>query len=495
MTRFADAPVFLDGWDWDWNSNSKSRSWRSLSDEAKALNARIGTGGPFKDYIGRATNILRYFNFHDFSKSIESQAMVRAFLHAWISEPELAESTLRISTINALSASKHGISRLGAMTLIHLHLMYFDRVDQWESGLFRAIENAVKKAVASQKRNDEMADIVETVRARPELVIMASAASSASELVIKGEHSVEGLLADLKLSGFEARRYRELLNQEVYLRRIENADPNGNNSFLSDVSSDAVRKAPRPGGGYFGIDLLAALIFRPNGIPSLEWLNAILDIAGDPRMSYTQNWSTWWSPLDESARETVIRWLSDQDLELFLRTIEEYGERTNNETLQRMYPDRSKFLRGLQKSGLVRETRLFMPSSARNFAARTLPNRVLQTISRLEGTRDQSLIFIDCGRFHIVEGSHNFKIWVYEGAVHELLSSRRRYSTHIDELRQPLSDQYFKKGQRYKAVTHNGLWQYPVLCFLRQDLGIDINSSEMMTKATYSEMRYKKGMP
>lgn len=495
MTPFAVAPEFLDGWDWNWHSNSKTRSWRSLSDGAKALSARVGTGGPFKDYVSRAKTILKDFDLREFSKSIESQSMIRAFFHAWMSESALAESTLRIQTINALSTSKLGMSRLGTMALIHLHLMYFDRVDQWESGLFSAIEDAVRKAVAAQRRNDKVIDIVETVRAKPELVIKASATSSASRLVVNGEHSVEGLLADLKLSGLEARRYRELLNQEVYLRRIENADPHANNSFLSGISSDAVRKAPRPGGGYFGIDLLEALISRPNGMPSLEWLNAILDIAGDPRMSYTQNWSTWWSPLEESARETVIRWLSDQDLELFLRTIEEYGERTNNETLQRMYPDRSKFLRGLQKSGLVRETRLFMPASARDFAGRTLPNRVLQTISRLEGTRDQSLIFIDCGKFHIVEGSHNFKIWVYEGAVHELLSSRRRYSTHIDELRQPLSDQYFKKGQRYKAVTHNGLWQYPVLCFLRQDLGIDINSSEMMTKATYSEMRYKKGMP
>lgn len=495
MTHFAVAPVFLDGWDWNWHSNSQAPSWRSLSDGAKALNARVGTGGPFKDYVGRAKTILKEFDFQEFSKSIESRSMIRAFFHAWLSEPALAESTLRIKTITAISASQLGISRLGTMALIHLHLMYFDQVDQWESGLFRAIEDAVEKAVASQTRNDKITDVVETVRARPELVITASAASSASQLVINGEHSVEGLLADLKLSGFEARRYRELLNQEVFLRRIENADPHGNNSFLSDISSDAVRKAPRPGGGYFGIDLLEALISRPHSIPSLEWLNAILDIAGDPRMSYTQNWSTWWSPLEESARETVIRWLSDQDLELFLRTIEEYGQRTKNETLQRMYPDRSKFLRGLQKTGLVRETRLFMPESARDFASRTLPNRVLQTISRLEGTPDRSLIFIDCGSFHILEGSHNFKIWIYEGAVHELLSSRRRYSTHIDELRQPLADQYWDKGQRYKAVTHNGLWQYPVLCFLRQDLGIDINSSEMMTKATYSEMRYKKGMP
>lgn len=495
MTYFAPAPPFLDDWDWDWHDEPQKPSWRVLTDGAKVLNARVGTGGPFKDYVGRAKTLLENFDFKEFSEAAKSRSMIRAFFHAWLSEPSLAESTLRIKTIDVLSASTSGLSRLGTMALIHLHLMYFDQVDQWESGLFRAIEKAVTDAVASQTRNDKIPDIVEAVRAKPELLITATAASAASKLVISGEHSVEGLLADLELSGFEARRYRELLNQEVFLRRIENADPHGVNEFLSEISSDSVRKGPRPGGGYFGIDLLEALISRPKGIPSLEWLNAILDIAGDPRMSYTQNWSIWWSPLEESVRETVIRWLSDQDLELFLRTIEEYGERTRNEDIQRMYPDRSKFLRGLQKSGLVRETRLFMPESARSFAGRTLPIRVLQTISLLEGTPDRSLIFIDCGRFHIVEGSHNFKIWIYEGEVHELLASRQRYSTHIDELRQPLADQYLHNGQRYKSVSHLGLWQYPVLYFLRQNLGIDIDPSTMMTTATYSDMLFKKGMP
>lgn len=495
MTYFAPAPPFLDDWDWDWHAETQKPSWRALADGAKILNARVGTGGPFKDYVGRAKALLQDFSFEEFSEAAESRSMIRAFFHAWLSEPSLAESTLRIKNLDVLASSKSGISRLGTMALIHLHLMYFDRVDQWESGLFRSIEEAVGKAVASQTRNDKIADIVEAVRNRPELVIEASATTAASQLVISGEHSIEGLLADLKLSGFEARRYRELLNQEVFLRRIENANPQGSNAFLSEISSDAVRKAPRPGGGYFGLDLLEALISRPSGIPSLEWLNAILDIAGDPRMSYTQDWSIWWSPFEESARETVIRWLSDQDLELFLRTIEEYGDRTRNADIQRMYPDRSKFLRGLQKSGLVRETRLFMPDSARDFAGRTLPNRVLQTISRLEGTPDRSLIFIDCGKFHIVEGSHNFKIWIYEGQVHELLVSRQRYSTHIDELRQPLADQYLNNGQRYKSVTHNGLWQYPVLYFLRRNLGIDITPSDMMTNATYLAMRSKKGMP
>ncbi len=495
MTHFAPAPPFLDDWDWDWHSESQKPSWRTLTHGAKTLHDRVGTGGQFKDYVGRAKALLQSFDLKEFSEAAESRSMIRAFFHAWLSEPSLAESTLRVQTIDAITASSAGISRLGTMALIHLHLMYFDRVDQWEKGLFHVIEKAVAQAIAAQPRNGKALDIVDAVRDRPELVITSSAAANASQLVIDGEHTVEGLLTDLRLSGFEARRYRELLNQEVFLRRIENADPNGKNAFLSELSSDAVRKAPRPGGGYFGIDLLEALISRASSMPSLDWLNAILDIAGDPRMSYTKDWFVWWSPVEKSARETVVRWLSDQDLELFLRTIEEYGERTRNEALQRMYPDRSQFLRGLQKTGLVRETRLFMPESARSFASRTLPNRVLQTISRLEGTPDRSLIFIDCGRFHIVEGSHNFKIWVYEGQVHELLSSRERYSTHIDELRQPLADQYVANGQLYKSASHLGLWQHPMLQFLRQNLRIEIDPSTMMTRSTYREMISKKGMP
>lgn len=495
MIHFKPAPSFLEDWDWNWDSGSRRPSWRALSDGARSLQARVGTGGVFKDYVGQAKALLQNFDLNEFRRASESRSMIRAFFHAWISEPELAATTLRIRTIEALSASKAGISRLGTMALIQMHLSYFDLVDSWEPGLFSAIEGAIRKAVASQNSNVKVADAVESVRKNPELVIHATAASNASRLVISGEHTIEGLMADLNLSGFDARRYRLLLHQEVFLRRIEQADPHGANGFLSEVSTDAVRKAPRLNGGFFGIDLLEALIKRPGSSPSLEWINAILDIGGDPRMSHSTDWTTWWSPLDSSLRDTVINWLSNQDLELFLRTIEEFGKRTGNDMLQRMYPDRAKFLRGLQKSGLVRETRLFMPESARNFAGRTLPQRVLQTISRLEGDPNRSVIFIDCGKFHIVEGSHNFKIWIYDGPVNKLLTSRQRYSTHIDELRQPLADQYLGQGQLFKSVTHNGLWQYPVLNWLRQNLGVNLDPTKMMTKSTYEEMRSKKGMP
>jgi len=493
MTIFKPSPEFLGGW--DWRFEVQKPGWSKLTDGAKSLQAQIGTGGVFKDYVGRAKALLREFDFREFVASVESRSMIRAFFHAWASEPSLAESTLRIRAIEAIVASSAGISRLGTMALIQLHLMYFDRVDQWEPGLFHALENAIGKAVSAQKRQDKFSDVVETVRQRPELVISSSAATTASKLIVSGEHTVEGLLSDLSLSGFEARRYRQILNHEVFLRRIDAADPHGTNDFLSQLSSDSVRKAPREGGGFFGVALLEALISRPERTPSVDWLNAILDIAGDPRLTHTQNWTVWWQPLSPENRSIVVRWLSDQDLDLFLRIIEEYAKKSGNSELQRMYPDRQQFLRGLQRGGFVRETRLYMPENPRQFARRSLPTQLGHTISLLEGTPDQSVIYIDCGEFHIVEGSHNFKIWIHSGQAHPILTDRRRLRTNINQLRKDVPLFYEQKGRKTKGISHNGIWQYSALDFMRRDLNVEIQPSTMMTASTYQQMRERKGMP
>lgn len=493
MSHYQPAPSFLENW--DWTADPHKPSWQTLTKRAETLQIKVGSGGSFKDYVGRAKAILVDFDLGRFIEALESRSMIRAFLHAWSSENSLARETLRKETIEALSSSKAGISRLGTVALIHLHLTYFDDVEKWQKTLFSSMEKAVLQAVEAQPRNASIQDIVESVRISPELIVRKSAAQSASKIIVSGKHTLEGLLTDLKLIGFEARRYREILNHEVFLRRIETADPHGRNDFLAELSSDAVRKASRAEGGFFGLSLVEALITRPNKTPAPEWIDTILDIAGDPRMSHTAGWSTWWQPLHPEIRDTMIRWLSDQDLELFLRTIEEYGNRTNNEKLKRMYPDRQQFLRGLQHSGMVRETRLYMPESARSFVRRTLPPRMFQTISHLEGTPDQSVIFIDCGTFHIVEGSHDFKIWIYEGKPHERLVRRDRFSTHIGKLRQSLADEYEANGQHNRGVSHNGIWQYPALEFIRQTLNVDISPSSLMTKSSYLEMLSKKGMP
>lgn len=142
---------------------------------------------------------------------------------------------------------------------------------------------------------------------------------------------------------------------------------------------------------------------------SESWLNTILAIASDPRLpKTTTNYINWWGYLDESYPEQVIRWLSKNDLKLFLEILQDLS--LSDKAMARMFPGRKAFIERLLDLGFVSQTRLFLTSTAisylKNKYGPTSFNQVrFAEVSPSQGT---SYIYLNlCNQVHMMEGTHN----------------------------------------------------------------------------------------
>src|SRR5699024_3971830 len=152
---------------------------------------------------------------------------------------------------------------------------------------------------------------------------------------------------------------------------------------------------------------------------------AAVEIGGDPRLRRSAAYRKWWAEIPPDCAETVARWLSAEDLRLFLDSIERFAETTGNPVMNRLFPGRKTFLWGLYELGYVKETRLIVGRDVRDDLRRRLSPEMLRSLARLQGRgrESTSLIAIDCGPFFLVEGSHNVKLWIFVGPrVDELFS-------------------------------------------------------------------------
>lgn len=141
---------------------------------------------------------------------------------------------------------------------------------------------------------------------------------------------------------------------------------------------------------------------------SESWLNTILAIASDPRLpKTTTNYINWWGYLDESYTEQVIRWLSKNDLKLFLEILQDLS--LGNKDMARMFPERKEFIERLLDLGFVSQTRLFLTSTAisylKNKYGSTSFNQV--QFAEVSPAHETSYIYLNlCNQVHMMEGTH-----------------------------------------------------------------------------------------
>jgi hypothetical protein len=162
-----------------------------------------------------------------------------------------------------------------------------------------------------------------------------------------------------------------------------------------------------------------------------------------------------------------------------------------------MFPARKLFLEGLFKLGLIRYTRLMLGRMAEESVRRMLEKEVQTTFVRLEGSMsDKAVIYLDCGDFHLVEGSHSFKIWVYLAQPGGTVKSYdRTVFTHAD-LTGDLPRQYKKLYPHlgYEAITHIPMWQRKVFDFLTSN-GIAVDVESLLSKRDYRLYLSRYGVP
>jgi hypothetical protein len=278
-----------------------------------------------------------------------------------------------------------------------------------------------------------------------------------------------------------------------YLETLRQLEPKEKHAVLKEVQKPEVFESRYTGSSLLGHEILKILITRASAQEiSEQWMNVIMAIAGDPRVSKNNpRYSKWWGQLTELIPK-VCGWLSKLDLKLFLRALKDFSEQPGNDELKRMYPSRKKFLEGLLKQELVTGTRLFLTSEAEHYVKRHYKAEHLPSYSNVDGGSSKPLIYVSLGARHVIEGTHSCKFWVYE-ALSESAPVFNYNKTRFTyrELTIGMDEQMWRdqaKGS-YAAITHSGQWQVKAAMALK-DVGVDIDASRLLTKDDYQTYKY-----
>ena len=222
-----------------------------------------------------------------------------------------------------------------------------------------------------------------------------------------------------------------------------------------------------------------------------SWLNVILSIAGDPRVSKEHpSYRKWWSLLDKRLYHIVIGWLSRLDLRLFLEALENYANLPRNHEMLRMFPSRKKFLEGLADKKLISHTRLYLSKSAESYLKKNYRGDHLPAYSRVtNGT--QSLIHVQFinNQAHMVEGSHSCYLWLYK-KLHSsaIVFDYGRTSVSYHELTSGLDQKMsFHNCNAEARITHNPTkfhWQKNAIDVLKS-IGINVSAQDVLSEDDY----------
>ncbi|MGF0116028.1 EH signature domain-containing protein [Promicromonospora sp. Marseille-Q5078] len=433
--------------------------------------------------LGEARTLLESRRSEEIVARSTDRHFARAVVVLWSEEPRLAQRSMTPPLVDAVTAGPP--SRQTVITLAALLLTHYDLLDDWHEGLFAAVTSAVDRAVGGT-RHREHQDLVEVIRASGRYVTRVDGPQVlAGELVATGT-TPENQPEARALCGNDQGRYARVLRNSYYLAQIHAADhTTDGHAFLADATARATTLRRDEDDRRFGIAVLTALLDKPDGrMPSASWVEAVVEVGGDPRHEQNPTWREWWAHVPDDLRARAVRWMSGADLRTFLAAVELFGIENGNVDLQRMFPQRQRFLMGLYESGLVRSTRLILGEDVRA-TVRRVTNLGLYDVPRFaDPRRDTAIVFVDCGDFHLVEGSHNFKLHVYLGEPEPVLTDPLHRSFTRDDLTKtvPYRHQQRHGESAFGAWSHHGsAWLWHALDFLR-DGGVSLDESALVTR-------------
>ncbi|MCC1498124.1 EH signature domain-containing protein [Alcanivorax sp. 1008] len=487
-------PLFSKEW-----PASTTDAWQTLVSKVEASSGAVGTGGAYQrmlDLIHEAWVDVRELPDEVF----ESRPGARALTSLWLSDSAYREAFLSQENLALLQAGQGGrLSRFSLTQLIQMYFRVFDGLDECESQLLRVIGELIKRQLVNLagSRSSHGLDFISVCVSQNWLLDPQSATSLVRKCRKQGV-SLDAYAEGLGISGLMGGRFGDVCRSIYYLETLESIPVGESHEVLAELVKPRVCKAPFEGRLRVGHKALEIVIRRVKGDPGKAWQNFVLEIAGDPRVSANSvNFTEWWAPLGQELVQKVRGWLSREDLRLFLRAVEEYGIERNNVPLKRMFPARKKFLEGLFDHGLIKSTFLMLGREAERAIKRILGSDMLSSYGRLGDMRDAAVIYMDCGDFHIIEGSHDFSIWVYMSCPYPALTDYSRKVFSRSDFNHVFPAAY-KKNQGKRAFDkfphYPHRWRNDVINFLAAQ-GISLDWKMLFTNDDWREYKQRFGMP
>lgn len=296
------------------------------------------------------------------------------------------------------------------------------------------------------------------------------------------------------LDRYRSGRFLTISKNIYYLEILRGLQPNESHPILEEMQKKSVYNSRYDESSLLGHQILNILIAKaPRSGICDAWRNVVLAIAGDPRIPPSHpNYLKWWSQIDPKLKNKVQGWLSKLDLRLFLEALEDFSNLPRNDELKRMYPARKHFIEGLLNKQLVIGTRLYLSPSAESYLRRTYEPEHLPSYSVVTD-QGKSLIHIQLGSAHLVEGSHSCQLWIYEALDSSaIVFDYSKTCVTYSSLTQGLAYQMAEKGLPHKAnITHHPSlgWQNKAIVAL-QELGVQITPKDVLTPDDHK--KYKR---
>jgi hypothetical protein len=438
---------------------------------------RSGTGSNrFKETFQRFLSVLRFSR--NITMALNYPIDVRAFAIA-LKTSDGSRIRLDEPLFRRIDSLRSRPSSLLVESVFSHYLKEYDRLDD-----LPAVESWLKKAKRIRDEQDDNTTRILSGEGPKWL------AESCTEQQVDFDIHVERVGLGNYISG----RFMVTAKNIYYLEALRQLKPGENHDILQEVQKPDVFKSRYTEGSLLGHEILKILISKanPQEIPD-QWMNVIMAIAGDPRVSKNNTrFIKWWSQIPANLIAKVHGWLSRLDLTLFLQALKDFSEQPGNNELKRMYPSRKQFLEGLLDQKLVSGTRLFLTPDAERYVRQHFMPEHLPSYSKVEGGNSKPLIYISLGGKHVVEGTHTCKFWVYEklsesAPVFNYNKTRFTYR----ELTNGMDEQMWREQMKgsYAAITHNGQWQVKAAIALKE-IGVDIDAYRLLTREDYQTYKY-----
>jgi len=252
----------------------------------------------------------------------------------------------------------------------------------------------------------------------------------------------------------------------MYISPIEKLKPGEMHSVFNIISRPEIKNMPYEN----SFSLAQAISIRMmdkmfnKNMPD-NWRQWIISLLGDPRMPKSSTlYQEGWAGLPAEYEDQMHKWLSQMDLLVFLELLKEVGNQNGNEMIQRMFPARKSFLESLYQTGMITRTRLFLSNDAVGYIEKQYNPEDRPMYAQISH-KNKSIIYMQVGRIHFIEGTHNYSARVLNQLPKASgITDQQKNKFVLTELATGLDQRYVSEFQDNKdlyVVPHDihNAWQ------------------------------------
>lgn len=283
--------------------------WDPVISRATKLADRVVNGPVSQREIDDARKLVLSDGFDRELEVGLNSRMVRGVLGLWAGDEQLARTTLTLPRLKLMLPVSATLSRLATLALTRLYFSHFDLLDEWSSGAFDFTLKCLKNQFAQTNSRSKTKNLTTYFTSHQNWCTGVDGPRQVAANIRRDELPLDVFLSRHSISDLRSSRYVQIIRNTVYLERIKAADPRDRHDFLRDFTdhgSTALLKSRAPDGRWFGHQVLEAMANPLTSKPHPSWVKTVLDIAGDPRMSFSGKWQQWWQAVSAESRRTGL---------------------------------------------------------------------------------------------------------------------------------------------------------------------------------------------